>query len=334
MSPRESGKFIASHAKDVTIDDTAVTKLAQRMVQDLAKGKLDYESFKCNSIYPLDAGLSLEELLDWAFVVDAINFNFWTPDGLPKFTVKHGDQKRRGYLGMVAAVNKAIAEGKRFHEPSFYGALTKEELGHIFRSETATQIPLLDDRVAVLKQISEILKTSFGGHFATVVNSCGNDAAKLVQLVVQNFPCYRDEATFAGQKVALYKRAQIVVADIDVLLCLKRGTGLDNMDSLTMFADYRVPQVLAYFGVFKYSAALQEKLDREELLPNGSPEEVEIRGCSIEAVERILAECRRLAPANANINSAKIDFFLWDYRVANAAELSKVAYHRTRCIYY
>ena len=49
MSPRESGKFIASHAKDVTIDDTAVTKLAQRMVQDLAKGKLDYESFKCVS---------------------------------------------------------------------------------------------------------------------------------------------------------------------------------------------------------------------------------------------------------------------------------------------
>ena len=50
-------------------------------------------------------------------------------------------------------MNKAIAEGKRFHEPSFYGALTKEELGHIFRSETATQIPLLDDRVAVLKQV-------------------------------------------------------------------------------------------------------------------------------------------------------------------------------------
>ena len=48
--------------------------------------------FPQNSIIPLDLGLSHQQLLDWTFVVDALNFNFWTPDGQPKFTVKQGSK--------------------------------------------------------------------------------------------------------------------------------------------------------------------------------------------------------------------------------------------------
>ena len=66
-----------------------------------------------------------------------------------------------------------------------------------------------------------------------------------MQLVVQNFPCYRDEATFAGQKVALYKRAQIVVADIDVLLCLKRVGGNSPFVFIVKFCFY-LPNIISF----------------------------------------------------------------------------------------
>lgn len=44
-----------------------------------------------------------------------------------------------------------------------------------------------------------------------------------------------------------------------------RGEGyIINMDCLTMFADYRVPQALVYLGVLQYSDALMEALKNGE----------------------------------------------------------------------
>ena len=54
-------------------------------------------------------------------------------------------------------------------------------------------------------------------------------------------------------RVTFHKRAQIFISD---LWSLFKGEGLgrfDDISTLTMFADYRVPQSLQYFGVMKYS---------------------------------------------------------------------------------
>lgn len=52
-----------------------------------------------------------------------------------------------------------------------------------------------------------------------------------------------------------------------------------------MFADYRVPQALAYLNVFEYSNEFLEILKKDQLLLNGSKEEVILRGCSIYACD-------------------------------------------------
>ena len=45
-----------------------------------------------------------------------------------------------------------------------------------------------------------------------------------------------------GQKLCIYKRAQIVIADIWAC-CGGEGYGhFNDIDSITMFADYRIPQ--------------------------------------------------------------------------------------------
>lgn len=54
-----------------------------------------------------------------------------------------------------------------------------------------------------------------------------------------------------------------------------------------MFADYVVPAVLRHWGILTCSQALANVVDSlQELLP-GSEEEVEIRACTITAVERL-----------------------------------------------
>jgi len=336
LPPRASGSFIASVADHVTIRDARIRDVAERVVADLQSGKISFQNFKCNSIIPLDLGLTHQQLLDWTFVVDALNFNFWTPDGQPKFTVMKGSKRSCGYLAMVAAVNRAIAEGKPFYDPNFYGELSRKDIEHIFRSDTSSQMPLFEERVRVLGEVAAILREKFQGSFENVLKLCDNDAVRLVEVIAAEFPCFKDEAVYKGKRVSLYKRAQIVAADVNVLLNIQGKPGLKNLSSLTMFADYRVPQVLLHFGVLEYSQELMEKLRKEHLFENGSAEEVEIRGCSIEAVERVVAECRKLLPSAADVllNSACVDFFLWDYRVTNAKRLLPVPYHRTRCIYY
>lgn len=52
-----------------------------------------------------------------------------------------------------------------------------------------------------------------------------------------------------------------------------------------MFADYRVPQALAYLGALKYSQELLKMLEKGIWLKNGSEEEVELRGASIYVCE-------------------------------------------------
>lgn len=62
-----------------------------------------------------------------------------------------------------------------------------------------------------------------------------------------------------------------------------------DVHMLTMFADYRVPQLLRQVGVLKYSEALSASIDQYHEIPVGSEEEVEIRAGTVIAVERIQA---------------------------------------------
>ena len=44
--------------------------------------------------------------------------------------------------------------------------------------------------------------------------ACDKNVLALLDIVVSNFKSYRDVSEFAGKKVAFYKRAQILIADI------------------------------------------------------------------------------------------------------------------------
>ena len=54
----------------------------------------------------------------------------------------------------------------------------------------------------------------YDGRFSRLLELAGGSAAALLQLVLTEFPCYRDSATFHTTPVSFHKRAQILVADI------------------------------------------------------------------------------------------------------------------------
>uniref|UniRef100_A0A915DHA5 Queuosine 5'-phosphate N-glycosylase/hydrolase n=1 Tax=Ditylenchus dipsaci TaxID=166011 RepID=A0A915DHA5_9BILA len=225
-----------------------------------------------------------------------------------------------------------------------------EELAKIFQSDFGQTIPLLEERCTAIRQAGKILSEKFDGSFYNCVLQCNQNAQSLLKLIVENFESFRDFANFKNQRVSLLKRAQILVSDIHGCLRSKANPAGDFNDigSLTMFADYRVPQALAFLGVLKYSEKLLSILKINPFLKNGSEEEVVIRGNSIYACDKIAEEVERLRAnhsTKSENNGSKmelrqlypvdIDMYLWLYRRKHAEQVeSKCHFIKTRSVMF
>lgn len=186
-----------------------------------------------------------------------MNFCFWTPGNATKWQVNGAT----GYFALCAAIKRAIDEGIDITNPKYYVNVTCTILEHILRGDDkVTKCPLIDERIACLQEVGRKLLDVYNGNFENCIKKANGCAQDLLKLIIDEFPCYRDEAHFAGQRVSIYKRAQILIGDI---WSCYRGEGLghfNDIGTITMFADYRVPQVLIHFGSLEYSPDLMKLL--------------------------------------------------------------------------
>lgn len=75
--------------------------------------------------------------------------------------------------------------------------------------------------------------------------------------MTSNFPNFQDHQIYEGHQIHFYKRAQILIAG---LWGKYEGKGLGeffDVDQVTMFADYRVPQLLNEYKIMEYTKELQ-----------------------------------------------------------------------------
>jgi len=161
--------------------------------------------------------------------------------------------------------------------------------------------------------------------------------------------------------VFLWKRAQILVAETWAAFypppaaCpsiipthpIFPGPHGPAIHQLTMFADYRVPQILHHLRILTYPPSLLRRLRQHAVLEPGSREEVSIRAASVVAVERVREEMCRMAEEEEEesdgVSSVLIDFYLWDLakKVEYGEEMVEgidtveiEPAHRTRSIWY
>ena len=62
---------------------------------------------------------------------------------------------------------------------------------------------------------------------------------------------------------------------------------ISDTEQLTMFADYRVPQILRHIDILDYSPDLEAKIDNHVELPFSCEEEVALRAATVMAVDAI-----------------------------------------------
>lgn len=271
----------------------------------------------------------------WILALDALNFCFWSadPDPARRWRVVYGGEEFDGYWALVAALRRAVDEGKPLWDPSYLAGLTARDVAHILRPPHSDlpEIPLLPLRVQNLHELGRGLIAAFPDRIpvAELLTRCERSAVALVHEMTSLFPSFNDVATYDGQPVRLLKRAQILAADLHGAF---EGTGLgqfDDLDQLSAFADYKVPQVLRRFGLLNYSDDLAGRIRRRELIPAGSPAEVEIRAATVWCCELLR---RAMVARGQQIRAFEVDWSLWNAGQTLPPETEP--YHRTYTVFY
>ena len=140
---------------------------------------------------------------------------------------------------MVAALRRALEEQIPITDPEYWideDVCTDNVLKHVFRSATEEEMPLLAERIQCLREAGRVLCKDFEGRFVNCVYSAHYSAAALVNLLAESFPCFRDETVFHGRRVRMYKRAQILVADLWACFNGEGYGAFEDIDKITMFA--------------------------------------------------------------------------------------------------
>lgn len=129
---------------------------------------------------------------------------------------------RLGYFALCAAINRAQQNGIDITNAQYYSKITIEELSEILRGDDSeTKVPLLEERVKCLHEVGTVLLEKYDGKFESCLLEADHSARRLLRIITDEFPCYRDEAEWNGIGVSLYKRAQILIGDLVIVTCAK-----------------------------------------------------------------------------------------------------------------
>lgn len=261
----------------------------------------------------------VEDVLAYTLILDAINF------GSGYFpTLK----KRAGMSGYftVASSLKDYCNARGVPSARALTNLTSLEVAAIFGQDLTQPGPaeLMRLFTEALQQLGSFTLERFRGSYVALVEAAGGSAERLAESLAQ-MPYFDDVSSYQGRRVPLYKRAQIVASDLALAFEGQGWGAFDDLDDLTTFADNLVPHVLRVDGLLRYDPGLLARIEAGQLLPHGSPEEIEIRAVALYSVEWLAAQLEGVTPR-------VLDVYLWNRGQARAYK--DAPRHRSRCVFY
>ena len=324
-----STRNVVEQSEHVRINPEQVHKLSKQWIQAIQAGTQPIAPSIAlwNNHYHFNDGT--ERTVNWVLVLDTLNFCFWAEKDQPRWSIDYNGEILNGYWAEAAALKRAVEEGIPLWDAEHLSTTPYATVANIFRgTPTSPLIPLFEQRVHNLHETGRVLLKRFRGQFATAIEQAQGSAVQLALLLAQHFPSFQDVASYCNQQVRFFKRAQICVADLHSTFGGKQWGAFTDIDQLTIFADYKLPQVLRQYSIIEYSSSLAGKVDSQELLTAGSEEEIEIRAATIWACELLR---RSMLQLGYSMSAAEIDQRLW----LLGQQLTEARpYHRTRTIHY
>ncbi len=306
---------VTKHLKHLSIDRAAILNYARRLM-DAPQVSGPEDDALC-----FRGGRA--ECANFCLLCDALNFCFWSDEG---WELEYAGQCWTRTHAMIAGVLRAVEADRTWLNADRWANATTKDIQTVFGGTGF--IPLPDQRLQVMNETGAVLSERFDGQFIHAVDEADQDAANLTAILARAFASFRDVATHSGGRVVFLKRAQICAADLHRTLVANNLAGLRGLQALTVFADYRLPQLFRHVGALVLGDVLADKVDREQPIPSGCEAEVELRAATVWIADQLVQEMRRLGHL---IDAWELDYTLW--LNARSPEVS-VPHHRTISIFY
>ncbi len=217
--------------------------------------------------------------IDYFFLGNAINFAFNDFETGVKYKFRYKDTDWAGAFGMWVAL-KAAVEDRRLSLDGDRIRVNGKPLSQIEPSDLDgilqkdSKIPMFNERVEILREIGEGLELIYGGHASNLI-SAGRELfgpGGVVTKITTDFPSFKDCSVYSGREIVFNKRAQLAIAMIYERF-LANGQKLfsdEDMNEITVFADYELPKILHALGVLTYDSNLENRIQSGTLIERDS----------------------------------------------------------------
>jgi hypothetical protein len=213
----------------------------------------------------------------------------------------------------------------------FLSTIAREELDGIFAGNI--NMPMLDEKLAVLRQVGAVLAEKYDGRFHKFIQACSprlyDHGNGIIERLVKEFPRFNDVSVFEGHEIKFYKLAQLGVWMLYSTLHRSGKFRLDDPERMSAFADYIVPVALRLLGITSYSKELESAINTHQLVPRDSTEEIEVRAHCLYATALLTEEVNKLRGPQEEVIIPQIDARLWTHY-----HTTSWPHHLTRTIMY
>lgn len=299
---------VIEHSRDVHTNVEKVIEVA---------GWMAYEELPMpDYALPLGVGANnTDEAIDFILTANSVDTAFTDFSSHIKFQVDYAGRNWSDSDALFACMKRAMDNGLPILQGSFLSQLERPVMERIFAGNI--EIPMLDEKMAIWRQVGTVLTNKYGGSFHNFVTSCSprlyDQGNGLVDRLELEFPRFNDVSKYDGHTIKFYKLAQLGIWFVYSTL---RRTGrfkLDDIDKMTAFADYIVPVALRLLGVTSYSQELEHAINSYQLVPRDSPWEIEIRAHCIYATALMAEEINKRRPTDEQIIIPQVDARLWTH---------------------
>ena len=360
--------WVEQHHEHVKINDKGLQQVAGRLQTHAAKLVVwDEEAWHYQPPVDWKRKIRHERIALYILALDAINFCFWPTEKFEYADLASTLSRMAEADHQEQATQPEEICPQYLFSPISLANMTCQEMKGLFAKYHPDSIVPNDveDRCRLWNELGKGLQQeAFGGSALQFIATAKGSAVKLVQLIFENFTGFRDylvlpqsdqqqqQSNNNNNMIFFLKRAQICVGDLQAAVSSSQGDDDSaqqqqllwaDMDQLTTFADYRLPQLLRHWGALEYSPDLSRTVDACHTLVPGSDAEISIRAATVWAVEelvKLLSSSSSSSSSSASSASSvswtavQVDWYLWQVGEKMDAAQELAPHHRVRTIYY
>ena len=255
-----------------------------------------------------------DEFIRTTMLINTLNFAFTDFESSTKYEIVREGKVLSDSEAMFVQIQEAISSGVQLYDGNVLSDLDEKQLKNIFKGNI--EMPMMSERLDILLNVGAKLSDDYGGDWINFINAgpkkLYDNGEGIIERLISEFPRFDDTSQYDEKyNIHFYKLAQLAFWGIHAELA---GTGdfyIEDMQSMSAFADYIVPVALEVMKIVEYSEELRNKITNGEIIAKDSLEEIEIRSTSLYITAKLTEEINKRRPAEKSIIIPQLDYRLW-----------------------